>query len=349
MRYMANYKDNSCYMHQMPSAAGNNNKIVIRRKDSLSFEEIYQWLKDLRNRPFVEQSHFDVTSILKIKTDEGIFYVGGVNIENIELNMGTCAEEGAIAAAVTAFGERIDILEGWVMGAPRGTSYSDIACYPCGECRQRLAQYTAPNAPFHIVTLSGEKKDTKTRAELLPMAFSFRDMEDTGKNLLAAPILQHNFSCEERLFLAPDKPLTHQEIFAWLQDLQSDVRVSGIDRRLVFKLTNGAYVSGVKMENAAYPASITAIQTAISIMHARFGMQKIAEIWTSIIHRNHSVNEQHSDTFMPFSGAALQVIFQFVSEESIPVHIFTTNGNCKSTTLRELIGSPLAFSKFALD
>ncbi|MBM3616964.1 MAG: hypothetical protein FJX23_00275 [Alphaproteobacteria bacterium] len=323
-----------------------NDELVIRKADLLSFDEIYGWLKSLRSHPFVEQSKFDVTSVMRVKTDEGIYFVGGVNVENIELTVGSCSEEGALSAAVTAFGERIDVLEGWVMGAARGAEKSDLACYPCGECRQRLAQYTAPEAKFHIVSLDGELKDTKTRAELLPNAFSFRDFSSEESAALAAVKLpKKDRAPKTRLFAEPKEPLSQDAIRDWMDELQSDVRVSGTDRRLVFRLSNGAYVAGVKMDNAAYPSSTTAVQSAIAIMNARYGVQKIEEIWTSIVYRDAKRNEQQASVFPPISGAALQVLYQFAANDKIPVNIYAINGQSRSISLHNLIGSPPIFSQ----
>lgn len=323
-----------------------NDELVIRKADVLSFDEIYGWLKSLRSHPFVEQSKFDVTSVLRVKTDEGIFHVGGVNVENIELTVGTCAEEGALAAAVTTFGEHVDILEGWVMGAASGAQSADLACYPCGECRQRLAQYTNPDAKFHMVSLNGELKDTKTRGELLPMAFSFRDFASEESKLLSAKKLPtKKRDAKNRLFAEPEKPLSSSEIHAWMDELQSDVRASGTDRRLVFRLSNGAYVAGVKMDNAAYPSSTTAVQSAIAIMNARYGAETIQEMWTSIIYRDPKVNEEKAANFPAISGAALQVIFQFAANDQIPVNIHAINGQVRSISLHNLMGSPPIFNK----
>lgn len=339
------------------TVAGAYNTVI--HKGNLSEKAVVEWLRQLRGKPFVEQSKFDVTAVLKIRANNEIYYVAGVNVENIELTVGTCAEEGALGAAVVAFGQHFEVLEGWVMGAPRGASHSDLACYPCGECRQRLAQYAPVEAPFHIISLDGEQKDVKTRAELLPYAFSFRDLEAGVKTTAALPLEDiadsaipdetkktSSIPYDKRVVRVPNLPLNREEIASWLHELHSDVRVSGADRRVIIRLTNGAYVAGVKMENAAYPSSTTAIQVAVAQMNALFGAQTIEEIWTLVRYRESDMNQDQKTIYPPISGAVLQVIYQFAASQDIPVNLFNIAGESRSLPLRELLRGLRTFSRF---
>ena len=305
--------------------------LVIRKADSLSEKDVLEWLKAMRGRPYVKQSGFDVTSVFKVKSGGEAYYVGGANVENIDLVSGTCAEEGAIAAAVGALGQEADIVEGWVMGAPRGATTSDLAVYPCGECRQRIAQYTAPTAPIHIVGLDGEMKNTKTRAELIPNAFSFRDL--SHNDVAAATALA---SEARQLIREVRTPLGINEIYEWMGRLQPDVRVSGVKESVVLRLENGAYVAGVKIENAAYPSSTMAMQSAVAVMNLAFGPQKIAEVWN---YGAYTIPEKGQETaYIPLTGSSLQILAQF-ADGTVPVNTMNSQGNVKTVSLQELLST----------
>ena len=45
-------------------------------------------------------------------------------------------------------------------------------CPPCGGCRQRLAEFAAPDTPVHLGRPGGRRMTT-TVGELLPLAFDF--------------------------------------------------------------------------------------------------------------------------------------------------------------------------------
>jgi homotetrameric cytidine deaminase len=91
----------------------------------------------------------------------------GCNVENAAYPQGQCAEASAIGAMVTA-GER-EIVEVAVVGGGEGL------CSPCGGCRQRLAEFAAPEVQVHLCGPEGLRR-TVTLGELLPLAFSGRNL-----------------------------------------------------------------------------------------------------------------------------------------------------------------------------
>lgn len=314
--------------------------LLLRKADGLSQKEVFAWLKALRGHPYVAQSGFDVTSVFKVGTADGTYYVGGVNVENTELTTGTCGEEGAIAAAIAAFGQDIDILEGWVMGAPSGAETSDIPCYPCGECRQRIAQYTAPDTPIHVIGLNGHRLDTKTRDELLPNAFSFRDLEHNDGHAADVPQLARVRDVAMRVFREPEGRLTTEQVFDWLHGLRADVRVSQYNEMVVWRLGNGAYVAGVKVENAAYPSSTNVMSAAAAAMNALYGRQTVEEVWGYGFHND---GRQDSEAHYRLSGASLQVLHQFAVAPGVHVHRFNRSGMVRTDTLEQLLPSAPVF------
>ncbi|MBZ0130533.1 MAG: cytidine deaminase [Rhodobacteraceae bacterium] len=102
-----------------------------------------------------------------IRTASGAIFAG-CNVENVAYPEGTCAEAGAIAAMAAA-GER-EIAEVAVIAD------GDDPVTPCGGCRQKLAEFAAPDV---VVTMSGKGGNsvTMTIADLLPGAFSTRHLD----------------------------------------------------------------------------------------------------------------------------------------------------------------------------
>ncbi|MGB3243477.1 MAG: cytidine deaminase [Sulfitobacter sp.] len=101
-----------------------------------------------------------------VRTASGEVFVG-CNVENAAYPEGTCAEAGAIAAMVAA-GAR-DLVEAYVVAG------SERPVPPCGGCRQKLAEFAAPDATVTLSTMGGEEQKT-TVGDLLPGAFDAADM-----------------------------------------------------------------------------------------------------------------------------------------------------------------------------
>ena len=114
-----------------------------------------------RLNAYAPYSGFKVGACLR--TDDGRFFAG-CNVENIAYPQGQCAEASAIGAMVAAGGQRI--VEVVVLADGK-----DL-CTPCGGCRQRLAEFAAPDTPVHVAGPEGVRARF-TMAELLPHAFDF--------------------------------------------------------------------------------------------------------------------------------------------------------------------------------
>jgi cytidine deaminase len=134
--------------------------------------DLFDVAKAVRARAHAPYSKFHVGAA--IRTEDGAVHAGA-NVENASYPEGWCAETSAIAHMVAAApagpGRRIaevtvvaDRIEG------RLTT-------PCGGCRQRLAEFAAPETPVHVVDPSGAGK-TFTMRELLPAAFA---LDETGR------------------------------------------------------------------------------------------------------------------------------------------------------------------------
>jgi len=84
----------------------------------------------------------------------------GCNIENPSLMLSFCAERSALIKALTE-GERDFKAMGIVSGDGRD-------CFPCGGCRQMLAEF-APDIEIYLVSDAGIKKYSVR--DLLPYPF----------------------------------------------------------------------------------------------------------------------------------------------------------------------------------
>ena len=96
-----------------------------------------------------------------ILTDSQNIYCG-CNVENASFPVGTCAETGAISAMI-AGGDKL-IKEILIYAS------SNELIYPCGACRQRIAEFSDSKTLIHLADNDGVKKNY-TVNELLPHTF----------------------------------------------------------------------------------------------------------------------------------------------------------------------------------
>src|ERR1700733_7984696 len=90
--------------------------------------------------------------------------VTGCNVENASYRLTVCAEQAAIATAVSLHGPKIRIR------AIAVANLNDAASQPCGACRQTIHEFSTPDT---IVLFPGEAGTIAQAsiADLLPAAF----------------------------------------------------------------------------------------------------------------------------------------------------------------------------------
>lgn len=125
---------------------------------------LLQLATEVRRRAYAPYSRFQVGAALRATS--GATHVG-CNVENVAYPEGTCAEAGAIAAMIaagdTAIAEILVIAD------------SPSPVPPCGGCRQKIAEFAAPDVKVTLCTTDGAQLVT-TVADLLPGVFTAAHM-----------------------------------------------------------------------------------------------------------------------------------------------------------------------------
>lgn len=114
-------------------------------------------------------SHFRVGAAVLLEADQrqdGVI-VAGTNVENSSYRLTCCAEQAAIACAVTLYGPEIRIR------AIAVVNLNGAACTPCGACRQTILEFSTPETIVFYPSASGETVST-TLAAMLPEAFRLK-------------------------------------------------------------------------------------------------------------------------------------------------------------------------------
>ncbi len=121
-----------------------------------------------RDRAYAVYSNHPVGAALL--ADDGQIYAG-CNVENAAYPLGNCAEPAAIAAMVLAGGRNIAHL---VVAGP-----GQVACTPCGGCRQRIHEFGAPDTRITMCDVDGNIVLETTLGDVLPHAFGGANVTGT--------------------------------------------------------------------------------------------------------------------------------------------------------------------------
>ncbi len=88
----------------------------------------------------------------------------GANVENSSYRLTTCAEQAAVAVAISQYGPSIRVR------AVAIQNLNHAPCQPCGACLQTLAEFALPTASI-IYPGVGDRPCTRSLASLLPDRF----------------------------------------------------------------------------------------------------------------------------------------------------------------------------------
>ena len=122
--------------------------------------------------------------------------------------------------------------------------------------------------------------------------------------------------------------------------MQSIDYASGLDHIVILRLTNGAYVAGVKVENGAYVGT-SAMQSALANAVTTYGSVDVAEVYS----RGHRIGAAE-DLVYPVALSGLQGLNEFVTTDpkKIPVTMFTASGDSITIGLGQAAGLPTSFA-----
>ena len=126
------------------------------------YENLLQAAREVREHAYCNYSHFAVGAALLAK--DGTVYTG-CNVENGAYPVGMCAERVAFGKAIADGRKPGDFEAIAIVGAHEGEN-PDQPCYPCGMCRQALAELGGEN--LKIVLTDRIYRMT----ELLPYSFT---------------------------------------------------------------------------------------------------------------------------------------------------------------------------------
>lgn len=134
---------------------------------SITSKELIAVAESARLAAYAPYSKFAVGAALLCA--DGTVYTG-CNIENASFTPTCCAERVAIFKAVSE--GRRDFVAIAIVGGRLDESERGL-CYPCGVCRQVIAEFCAPEMPVILAGSNGEILTTSV-GELLPYTFKLK-------------------------------------------------------------------------------------------------------------------------------------------------------------------------------
>ncbi|KHO38368.1 cytidine deaminase [Clostridium tetani] len=131
----------------------------------MDYKELIKKAIEAREWAYVPYSNFKVGAA--ILTEDNNIY-NGCNIENASFGATNCAERTAIFKAVSEGKTKIKAIA--VLGR------KDEFTYPCGICRQVIAEF-GDKSTIVILAKNIDEYEVKTLEEILPGAFTKKDLD----------------------------------------------------------------------------------------------------------------------------------------------------------------------------
>ncbi|CAD5273385.1 Cytidine deaminase [Alteromonas sp. 38] len=132
--------------------------------DNKKIKKLIEQAQEVQQHSHSPYSNFKVGAA--VLTESGDIFAG-CNVESAAYPLGQCAEASAIGNMVSHGHKRIQSIV--------VASQNDEFCFPCGGCRQKIAEFAPDDTPVVMVTKSGKTHET-TIGELLPNAFRAHDL-----------------------------------------------------------------------------------------------------------------------------------------------------------------------------
>lgn len=131
----------------------------------MEFQELILAAKEARENAYVPYSNFKVGAA--VLTDDGEIYKG-CNIENASYGATNCAERTAIFKAVSEGHRSIKAIA--VIGSDENLTY------PCGICRQVIAEFASEDIKI-IIAKDENEFIIRSMEDILPGAFTKKDLQ----------------------------------------------------------------------------------------------------------------------------------------------------------------------------
>jgi cytidine deaminase len=128
---------------------------------STKIDELYRLAHDVAGNAYAPYSHFRVGAAVLLEDGS---LVTGCNVENASYRLTTCAEQAAIASAVSLHGPSIRICAVVI------ANLNNAASQPCGGCRQTIHEFSSRFTEIFFPAADGSLTRS-TVADLLPHAF----------------------------------------------------------------------------------------------------------------------------------------------------------------------------------
>ncbi|MDY0008571.1 MAG: cytidine deaminase [Bdellovibrionales bacterium] len=144
-------------------------KNSVKKLDAKTMASLSKRAIAARGRAYCPYSNHPVG--VAIVSGSGKVYAGA-NVE-VAHYKGLCAEASAISAMITA-GETV--IRAVVVAGPS----MEYLCTPCGDCRQRLREFSAPDVQIYSLWKDGRLGAVTTMADLLPLSFGPENLQEVG-------------------------------------------------------------------------------------------------------------------------------------------------------------------------
>lgn len=128
----------------------------------MATDDLIQAARAAAEKAYAPYSGFRVGAA--VRASSGVVY-SGCNVENAAYPQGWCAEPSAISQMILGGDDKIEQVCVW--------ADSVEPCTPCGGCRQKLAEFGAPETVVISAGPGGERGRWKL-GDLLPEAFSLK-------------------------------------------------------------------------------------------------------------------------------------------------------------------------------
>lgn len=133
--------------------------------ENLSLKKLSELALQAKSRAYAPYSNFKVGACLE--SGDGCFF-SGCNVENVAYPVCQCAEATAIGKLISEASGKIGSQE---IKAIFICSDTQEPIWPCGSCRQQLAEFARPDALIYSETLSGARAQCEF-SSLIPKLFS---------------------------------------------------------------------------------------------------------------------------------------------------------------------------------